>query len=154
MGQQQLLLLVLSTVIVGLATVAGIQAFSENQQQAAVDALNQQVLEYATEAQAAASKPTEMGGISSLSDATFSNLNLASGTGTTTINTAQGKFEITTGASPSNVSKDNLSTTCSGSINVYAEDPTTGAQVCAEVSGKDGIEAHYTTKMNGADQRR
>ncbi len=151
MGQQQLLLLVLSTVIVGLATVAGIQAFSENQQQAAVDALNQQVLEYATEAQAAASKPTEMGGISSLSDATFSKLNLGSGT---TINTAQGKFEITTGASPSNVSKDNLSTTCSGSINVYAEDPTTGAQVCAEVSGKDGIEAHYTTKMNGADQRR
>ena len=39
MGQQQLLLLVLATVIVGLATVAGIQAFDENQDQAAQDAL-------------------------------------------------------------------------------------------------------------------
>ena len=39
MGQQQLLLLVLATVIVGLATVAGIQAFDENQTQAAQDAL-------------------------------------------------------------------------------------------------------------------
>ena len=37
MGQQQLLLLVLGIVIVGLAVVVGIQAFSENQKQANAD---------------------------------------------------------------------------------------------------------------------
>ena len=37
MGQQQLLLLVLGIVIVGLAVVVGIQAFSENQKQSNAD---------------------------------------------------------------------------------------------------------------------
>ena len=67
MGQQQLLLLVLSTVIVGLATVAGIQAFSENQAQAAQDAIVQRGLDIATDIQAATSKPTQLGGIDTTS---------------------------------------------------------------------------------------
>jgi hypothetical protein len=62
MGQQQLLLLVLSTVIVGLATVAGIQAFSENQRQAEVDALTQRAVTIATDLKAADSKPNSLGG--------------------------------------------------------------------------------------------
>ncbi len=63
MGQQQLLLLVLSTVIVGLATVAGIQAFSENQEQATRDALSQRALTIASDINALAAKPTQMGGV-------------------------------------------------------------------------------------------
>ena len=63
MGQQQLLLLVLSTVIVGLATVAGIQAFSENQAQATQDALTQRGIEIANDIAAANGKPDQMGGI-------------------------------------------------------------------------------------------
>jgi hypothetical protein len=63
MGQQQLLLLVLSTVIVGLATVAGIQAFSENQQQATQDALVQRAMSIGTDISAAANEPTQMGGL-------------------------------------------------------------------------------------------
>jgi len=63
MGQQQLLLLVLSTVIVGLATVAGIQAFSENQAQASQDALVQKGTSIASDVQGLAGKPTQMGGI-------------------------------------------------------------------------------------------
>ncbi|MCS3828646.1 hypothetical protein GGP91_000700 [Salinibacter ruber] len=63
MGQQQLLLLVLSTVIVGLATVAGIQAFSENQAQASQDALVQKRTSIASDIQGLAGKPTQMGGI-------------------------------------------------------------------------------------------
>jgi hypothetical protein len=63
MGQQQLLLLVLSTVIVGLATVAGIQAFSENQQQATQDALTQRAISIGSDISAAANQPTQMGGI-------------------------------------------------------------------------------------------
>ncbi|MCS3668831.1 type II secretory pathway pseudopilin PulG [Salinibacter ruber] len=63
MGQQQLLLLVLSTVIVGLATVAGIQAFSENQAQASQDALVQRGTSIASDIQGLAGKPTQLGGI-------------------------------------------------------------------------------------------
>ena len=133
MGQQQLLLLVLSTVIVGLATVAGIQAFSENQQQAAVDALNQQVLEYATEAQAAASKPTQLGGVSGLSNVNAKTLNIANSTGS--FENAQGKFEISTSGG---ASFDNSNVSCSGTVNIYGLDPTTGAQACAAVSNTDG----------------
>lgn len=63
MGQQQLLLLVLSTVIVGLATVAGIQAFSENQEQATQDALVQRAINIGNDALAAHNEPTQFGGI-------------------------------------------------------------------------------------------
>jgi len=68
MGQQQLLLLVLSTVIVGLATVAGIQAFSEGQTQAAQDALTQRGLAIGTDITAALNQPSQLGGISTDSD--------------------------------------------------------------------------------------
>lgn len=63
MGQQQLLLLVLSTVIVGLATVAGIQAFSENQAQADQDALTQKGVTIASDIRGLASKPSTLGGV-------------------------------------------------------------------------------------------
>ena len=70
MGQQQLLLLVLSTVIVGLATVAGIQAFSENQAQADQDALTQRGVTIATDMKAAISKPAQLGGLDKNDNAT------------------------------------------------------------------------------------
>ena len=63
MGQQQLLLLVLSTVIVGLATVAGIQAFDEGQSQASQDALTQRATTIASDIKAAESKPDQLGGL-------------------------------------------------------------------------------------------
>ena len=63
MGQQQLLLLVLSTVIVGLATVAGIQAFSENQEQATQDALVQRAINIGNDVLAAHNEPSQFGGI-------------------------------------------------------------------------------------------
>jgi CO/xanthine dehydrogenase Mo-binding subunit len=63
MGQQQLLLLVLSTVIVGLATVAGIQAFSENQQQATQDALVQRAISIGSDVLSAHNEPSQFGGV-------------------------------------------------------------------------------------------
>ena len=63
MGQQQLLLLVLATVIVGLATVAGIQAFDEGQSQASQDALTQRATTIASDIKAAESKPDQLGGL-------------------------------------------------------------------------------------------
>ena len=62
MGQQQLLLLVLGIVIVGLAVVVGIQAFSENQKKANADALLLTAMRIATDAQAWLQKPEALGG--------------------------------------------------------------------------------------------
>lgn len=62
MGQQQLLLLVLGIVIVGLAVVVGIQAFSENQKKANADALVMTAMRIASDAQAWLRKPSQFGG--------------------------------------------------------------------------------------------
>ena len=62
MGQQQLLLLVLGIVIVGLAVVVGIQAFGENQKKANQDAMVNDGIRIASDAQAWVLKPTAFGG--------------------------------------------------------------------------------------------
>ena len=62
MGQQQLLLLVLGIVIVGLAVVVGINAFGENQKRANADALVNDGLRIASDLQAYALKPAQFGG--------------------------------------------------------------------------------------------
>jgi len=62
MGQQQLLLLVLGIVIVGLAVVVGINAFGENQKRANADALVNDGLRIASDIQAYALKPAQFGG--------------------------------------------------------------------------------------------
>ncbi|MDX1418969.1 MAG: hypothetical protein R3181_03285 [Rubricoccaceae bacterium] len=62
MGQQQLLLLVLGIVIVGLAVVVGIQAFGENQKKSNADALVNDAVRIASDAQAWVLKPSAFGG--------------------------------------------------------------------------------------------
>ena len=62
MGQQQLLLLVLGIVIVGLAVVVGIQAFGENQKKANADAITNDVIRIASDTQAWTLKPAAFGG--------------------------------------------------------------------------------------------
>jgi hypothetical protein len=62
MGQQQLLLLVLGIVIVGLAVVVGIQAFGENQKKANADAIVNDAVRIASDAQAWKLKPAAFGG--------------------------------------------------------------------------------------------
>lgn len=74
MGQQQLLLLVLGVVIVGLAVVVGIQAFSENQKKANADALVNDAVRIASDAQAWKLKPKAFGG--GADDPDFSNFDL------------------------------------------------------------------------------
>lgn len=62
MGQQQLILLVLGIVIVGLGIVVGLQAFDETQRRTSVDALTQDVVRIAGDAQAWRLKPAVHGG--------------------------------------------------------------------------------------------
>ena len=73
MGQQQLLLLVLGIVIVGLAVVVGIQAFGENQKKANADALVNDAVRIASDAQAWKLKPAAFGGGASGDDADNNN---------------------------------------------------------------------------------
>ena len=75
MGQQQLLLLVLGIVIVGLAVVVGIQAFSENQAKANADAMVNDVIRIASDAQAWKLKPQAFGG--GAAETGFNNVSLA-----------------------------------------------------------------------------
>ncbi len=82
MGQQQLLLLVLGIVIVGLSVVVGIQAFSENQKKANADSLVNDAIRIASDAQAWKLKPSAFGGGSSATDwdgLTFSQIGYSTG---------------------------------------------------------------------------
>lgn len=62
MGQQQLILLVLATIIVGLAIVVGIRAFNENNIKSNADAMLQDAVRMANDAQAWKQKPAPFGG--------------------------------------------------------------------------------------------
>ncbi|MEM6785681.1 MAG: hypothetical protein AAF624_18320 [Bacteroidota bacterium] len=62
MGQQQLLLLVLGIVIVGLAVVTGIQAFQENQRKTRQDTTMAYIAEIASKAQLWKKTPVALGG--------------------------------------------------------------------------------------------
>ena len=62
MGQQQLLLVILVTIIVGIATVVAINTFGAAADQANVDAVTQDVAQIAASAQGFYMKPKMLGG--------------------------------------------------------------------------------------------
>ena len=97
MGQQQLILLVLATVIIGIAIVVGIRAFTENDAKANADAMTQDAVRMASDIQAWVKKPEPFGGAAAgedWTDATFGDIGYAQTLGVyTNIN---GEFELTT----------------------------------------------------------
>jgi len=62
MGQQQLLLIILASLITGAAVLLGINLFQENAGQANMDAVMQDCLTIATKAQAWYKRPSVLGG--------------------------------------------------------------------------------------------
>lgn len=62
MGQQQLLLVILVTIIVGIATVVAINIFGTASEQANKDAVRQDLLAATVQAQGIWAKPTQLGG--------------------------------------------------------------------------------------------
>ena len=64
MGQQQLLLVILVTIIVGIATVVAINIFGTAAEQANRDAVRQDLMGAAGQAQAIWARPQMMGGVS------------------------------------------------------------------------------------------
>src|SRR6056297_3557785 len=62
MGQQQLLLVILVTIIVGIATVVAINIFGDAAEQANKDAVRQDLLAASAQAQGVYTRPIMMGG--------------------------------------------------------------------------------------------
>ena len=62
MGQQQLLLLVLAAIIVGISVVVGINMFNSSSDQANIDAVRQDLLTIGSQAQSWYKRPDMMGG--------------------------------------------------------------------------------------------
>ena len=82
MGQQQLILLTLATVIVGIAIVVGIRAFTENSSKANADALMQDAVRIGNDVQAWFKKPPAFGGPApgtAMSAATFATIGYQTG---------------------------------------------------------------------------
>lgn len=76
MGQQQLLLVILVTVVIGIATVAAISLFGSAAEQANHDAVRQDLMQIAASAQAWYLKPDALGGGSnSFKGITFNSIN-------------------------------------------------------------------------------
>lgn len=72
MGQQQLLLVILVTILVGIATVVAINVFTESQEQANKEAVITDMLTAIPDARAYYKKPSALGGGSG----SFANINL------------------------------------------------------------------------------
>ncbi len=101
MGQQQLLLVILVTIIVGIATVVAINTFSNSADSANVDAVRNDVASIAAAAQGYYIKPAMLGGGgNSFSAITFNNIAFAadsvSANGLTAIN-SNGVYVLTNG---------------------------------------------------------
>lgn len=138
MGQQQLLLLVLGIVIVGLAVVVGINAFSENRTKSNADALVTDALRIASDVQAWALKPTQFGGgggaaaLSDLSEDGFASIGYPASAGGSYSN-VNGTFslEAATGceAEPTIPSEGTIA------IYVNATNGDTGNNVCIGIAG-------------------
>jgi len=99
MGQQQLLLVILVTIIVGIATVVAINTFGSAADQANIDAVNNDIAALASAAQGYYMRPTMLGGGSrSFSGITFEGLAFPAtytdnGTPPTAVN-ENGRYEI------------------------------------------------------------
>ncbi len=136
MGQQQLLLLVLGIVIVGLAVVVGISAFSENRIKSNADALVTDGLCITSDAQAWKLKPGQFGGAlttETLAAVTFDKIGYPNSGGTYT--NVNGSFEF---SAPSGVTCTAPSSVPSGNtiiVSLYAYNTETGNCVVVSMAG-------------------
>jgi hypothetical protein len=146
MGQQQLLLLVLATVIVGLATVAGIQAFEQGSKRANQDALTNTVVKIASDMQAQAKKPEQFGGkgvddLSNLdSDIKFSDMGYETESGSFSNHTGSSSDEYVTSDGECEITQAGSTTP----LQVKCE--SGDAKVTVEVSSLDSDGISTTTQ--------
>jgi hypothetical protein len=156
MGQQQLLLLVLATVIVGLATVAGIQAFEQGSVRANQDALTQTAVKIASDIQSQVEEPSQFGGYDGDLGSASGNVTLGElgyETSSNLYSTTDGECAITSGgansnsASPSNGSEVSAS---SSSSNIVVTCASSDNDVSVHIDGlnSDGLTTVTNTTAN------
>jgi len=103
MGQQQLLLLVLSVIIVGIAVVVGINMFSTSAESANLEAVTNDLMHFSSLAQQYYIKPTSMGGGGgAFTGIAMKHIVPSVGAGTEYVND-NGTYEISTAGSDSTV---------------------------------------------------
>ena len=134
MGQQQLLLLVLGIVIVGLAVVVGISAFSENRIKSNADAGVTDALRITSDVQAWALKPGQFGGMLSsqtLADVTFAAIGYPASSGNYT--NVNGVFTLST----TNACSSAPTIPSGGTPVIYVNfnNSDTGNDVCVGIAG-------------------
>jgi len=151
MGQQQLLLLVLGMVIVGIAVVAGIQAFSEGKEKAARDAAVSDAMRIVSDIQAWKMKPAAFGGGASVSTLpNFKQLGYPSAgidpSNDSKYQTVSGCYEITTYGGTEN-DGDEIATVNIGLKDASGgcTDPVVFAKVHIGGTTVDNIEWEYTS---------
>ncbi len=97
MGQQQLLLVILVTIIVGVATVVAINVFGTSAKNANLDAVRQDMLTIGSQAQGWYMKPTMMnGGGGTFNNITFDNMGFgySKRETATKVDNANGAYEL------------------------------------------------------------
>jgi len=123
MGQQQLLLLVLGIVIVGIAVVAGIGAFSEGKGKADRDAAAVEAMRLVSSVQAWKLKPTYTGGgadgTTSFANVSLRALGITPTSGTDVYATTSGCYKLVAGAT-AQIQIWKEGSNCSGSGNQLA----------------------------------
>ncbi len=147
MGQQQLLLLVLGIIIVGLATVYGITMFDLNNTKSNADVMINEALRMATDIQAWAVKPNMIGGRASgetIANVTFTDIGYPNSSGT--YNSPNGDFVLSTSLG----SECDTPVIPSGKpvlIYINATNDDTGNSICVAIAGTEvadiGTDAKY-----------
>lgn len=152
MGQQQLLLLVLGIIIVGLAFAFGITFFSINNTKANADAIVNEALRMASDIQVWAVKPGMVGGRASgdtIADVMFTDIGYASSGGS--YYSPNGEYTLST----------SLGTLCdapiipsgkSALIYINATNDALGNNICVAIAGTEasdiGTDAKYGSGIN------
>ena len=135
MGQQQLILLVLGTIIVGVAIVVGITAFTENSAKTNADAMTQDAVRIANDAQSWFKKPIPFGGPTATEKtAGITEFDLANVNRAAPYTNLNGTFTVATGGviTGKNVDEQNEITV---TVDGLTEDDITGTIVC--LGGQD-----------------
>ena len=147
MGQQQLLLLVLGIIIVGLAFAFGIAFFGINNTKANADAIVNEALRIASDIQVWAVKPGMVGGRGSgdtIADVVFADIGYASSGGS--YFSRNGEYTLSTSLG-SSCDAPIIPSGKSALIYINATNDDTGNNICVAIAGTEaadiGTDAKY-----------
>ena len=141
MGQQQLLLVILVTIIVGIATVVAINTFSSSADSANLDAVRNDIASIGAAAQGYFIKPTMLGGGGNdFSAISFNNIAFAADTvtadGVSAFN-SNGRYVISAGGATSFVVTAHPASRTVGAVSLTSTATLNGGSLAATISQSD-----------------